>query len=146
MDKGGMNVEQLNFIDTSIPKEAKRKAQKLMSRYRMLDAIIESRQLKTNKMTVNYDASESQRGNQFHSQTEELAMNEIQLEEYVLTKKKLDLIFDSLKPDQQKIWEQRYMLGMYDTDVFLNLGIPHRTYYRLKKEMIAVVAEGMGLV
>ncbi|MBW3114201.1 hypothetical protein KYJ26_20245 [Bacillus sp. MCCB 382] len=139
-------MEQLQFIDTNIPGEVKRKAVKLMSQYRMLEAIIESRKMKSNKMTVNYDASESQRGNQFHSQTEELALNEVEIEKYTLTKKKLDTLFDSLKPDQQKIWEQRYMLGMSDADVYYGNNIPHRTYYRLKREMIAVVADGMGLL
>ncbi|TYR75571.1 hypothetical protein FZC79_10410 [Rossellomorea vietnamensis] len=139
-------MEQLQFLNTDLSKDVKRKTQKLMSNYRTLESIIESRRMKSQTMTVNYDASESQRGNQFHSQTEELAMNAIQLEEYILTKKKLDIIFDSLKPDQQKIWEQRYMLGMPDADVYYGCNIPHRTYYRLKREMIAIVADGMGFI
>jgi ArpU family phage transcriptional regulator len=137
---------QLAFIDTALSREVKRKAEKLMSTYRNLEAIIESRKLDISaKMTVSYQPSEAQSSNQFHSETESLALRRMQLDDFVLNKKKLDLIYNSLKPTQQKIWEQRYVLGCYDVDVYNDLGIPDRTYYRLKREMIAVVAEAFGL-
>lgn len=137
---------QLAFIDTKLTKDVKRKAEKLISTYKNLEAIIESRKLDISaKMTVNYQASEAQRGNQFHSETEKLALNRMQLDDYVLTKTKLNLIYNSLKPLQKQIWEQRYVLGRYDVDVYNDLEIPDRTYYRLKREMIAVVAEAFGI-
>lgn len=136
---------QLAFLETHFTKESKRKAEKLMSRYKMLDAVIESRLMDLEpKVTVNYQASESQRGNQFHSETEKLAINEMEIEEFVRTKRKLHLVYESLKPIQQDIWEQRYILGRFDSEVYNDLEIPDRTYYRLKREMIAVVVEALG--
>ncbi|MGE7880125.1 hypothetical protein [Peribacillus muralis] len=38
-------MNQLSFLNTSISKEAKRQAEKLMSRYKILDAIIESKKI-----------------------------------------------------------------------------------------------------
>jgi ArpU family phage transcriptional regulator len=137
-------MSQLAFLNTNLNKEVKRRAEKIMSKYRNLEAIIESKQLKTNKMTINYEASESQRGNGFHSQTEDLALERLEIQDYLLAKKKLDILYKSLKPIQQEIWEKRYILGQYDTQVYLDLGLPHRSYYRLKREMIAVIADGMG--
>jgi ArpU family phage transcriptional regulator len=138
---------QLAFLDTRLSKEVKRKTEKLMSSYKNLSAIIESRRIDAAaKMVVNYQPSESQRGNQFHSETERLALNKIETDEYVLTKKKLDLVYYSLKPVQQRIWDQRYLLGRYDVDVYTDLDLPHRTYYRLKREIIAVVADTFGFI
>jgi ArpU family phage transcriptional regulator len=137
---------QLALLEIKLTKEVRRRAEKLMSRYKMFDAIIKSRKMDLEpKMVVNYQASESQRGNQFHSETESLALTEIEIEEYERTLKKLDLVYESLKPKQKEIWQRRYMLGCFDVDVYTELNIPDRTYYRLKKEMIAVVAEAFGL-
>jgi ArpU family phage transcriptional regulator len=137
---------QLGLLEIKLTKEVRRRAEKLMSRYKMFDAIIKSRKMDLEpKMVVNYQASESQRGNQFHSETESLALTEIEIEEYERTLKKLDLVYESLKPKQKEIWQRRYMLGCFDVDVYTELNIPDRTYYRLKKEMIAVVAEAFGL-
>ncbi|MBU5214373.1 ArpU family phage packaging/lysis transcriptional regulator [Heyndrickxia oleronia] len=138
---------QLAFLNTNLSKETKRKTEKIMSRYKNLEAIIESKKLDLQpKMTVNYQASESQRGNQFYSETEKLALLEMEIEDYVIIKRKLDLVYDSLKPVQQKIWDERYILGRFDSDVYLDLEIPDRTYYRLKKEMIATVADALGYI
>lgn len=139
---------QLTLLNPKpLTKEIRRQAEKLMRRYNHLDAIIESKKLDlSTKMTVNYKASESQRGNGFHSETERLALTYTDIDEYEITKKKLDLVYQSLEPRQQQIWEQRYILGKFDTDVYLDLDIPDRTYYRLKKEMITVVAEAFGLM
>jgi ArpU family phage transcriptional regulator len=137
---------QLTFLDTHLTKESKRKAEKLMSRYKVLEAIIESRKLDLEpRLTANYQVSESQRGNQFHSETEKLAMTEMELEEFVRTRRKLSLVYQSLKPAQQQIWDRRYIIGQYDIDIYNDLGITDRTYYRLKREMIAVVVEAFGL-
>jgi ArpU family phage transcriptional regulator len=140
-------MQQLSFLKTNLTKEVRRKAEKLMSKYRMLDAIIESRKLDLEpKLTVNYQASESQRSNQFHSETEKISMNEIEIEELVRTKRKLSLVYDKLKPVQQKIWDERYVLGRQDIDVYNDLIIPDRSYYRLKREMISDVAEAFNLM
>lgn len=138
---------QLAFLNTNLSREIKRKAEKLMSSYKNLEAVIESKKLDLEpKLTVNYQASETQRGNQFSSQTENLVMTQIDIEEYIITKRKLELIYDSLKPSQQRIWDERYVLGLLDIDIYLDMKIPDRTYYRLKREMIAIVADAFGLI
>jgi ArpU family phage transcriptional regulator len=140
-------VIQLTILNTTLTREVRRKAEKLMSRYKNIEAIIESKKLDlSTKMTVNYQPSESQRSNQFHSESERLALTQLDIEDYVLTKKKLDLVYNSLDPRQKEIWEKRYLLGQYDIDVYNDLKIPDRTYYRLKKEMILVVAEAFNLL
>lgn len=134
------------FEDVKLPREVKRKAEKLMSRYKMFEAIVESKKMDLEpKMVVNYQSSESQRGNQFYSVTEKLALAEMQLDDYIRTIKKLDLIYDSFKPIQQNIWEHKYMLDRNDVDVYTDLNLTDKTYYRLKKEMIAVVVEAFGI-
>lgn len=138
---------QLAFLNTNLSLEIKRKSEKLMRSYKNLEAIIESKKLDLEpKLTVNYQASETQRGNQFSSQTENLALTQIDIEEYVITKRKLDLIYNSLKPTQKRIWDERYLLDATDLDVYLNMDIPDRTYYRLKREMISIVADAFGML
>jgi ArpU family phage transcriptional regulator len=138
---------QLTLLDVKLTKEVKRKAEKLMSRYRIYEAIIESKKMDLEpKLVASYQGSESQRGNQFYSEPEKIALTEIELDEYTRTLRKLDLVYNSLRPMQQQIWERRYLLDQLDIDVYSDLVIPDRTYYRLKREMIAVVAEAFGIV
>ncbi|CAN7411785.1 ArpU family phage packaging/lysis transcriptional regulator [Peribacillus frigoritolerans] len=140
-------MNQLSFLNTTISKEVKRKAEKLMSRYKILDAIIESKKMDLEpRLTQNPEPSEIQRGNQFYSSVENSAITEFEIEEYVRTKRKLHLVFDSLKPIQQHIWEDRYILGKRDVEVYNDLQITDKTYYRLKREMQAIVAEAFGLI
>lgn len=138
---------QLAFFDTNISKKAKRQAEKYMSNYRMIEAILESKKLELETtMTTNYVSSESQRDNQFHSETERIVLVQMEIEEYSISKRKLDLIYSSLKPQQREIWERRYINGQFDTVVYNDLGIPDRTYYRLKREMVAAIAEAFRLI
>jgi ArpU family phage transcriptional regulator len=139
-------MTQLAFWDVKISKETRRKAEKLMSMYKNIEAIIEAKRLDLNaKTTATYEPMEGGKTNAFHSETERLTLLKLQIEDYERIKRKLDYVFYSLKPIQQKIWEQRYLQGKYDVDVHNDLKIPPRTYYKLKKEMIAVVAEAFGL-
>lgn len=148
--KGGGRMTaalQLAFFNDNLNRKTKREAEKLLSSYKNLDAIIESKKIDfSSKMTVNYQTSESQRGNQFHSEAERMTFVKLDIEEYILTKRKLDLVYESLKPIQQRIWELRYMVGKYDVDVYEELGVDHRKYYRLKREMIAIVADAFNLM
>jgi ArpU family phage transcriptional regulator len=140
-------VSQLSLFNIEISKEAKRDAEKLMSRYKVLDAIIESRKLDIEpSLTQSFNPSESQRSNQFYSSTETLAITGIEIEEYVRTKRKLTLVYEQLKPIQRRMWEERYISGRFDVDVYIDLELPERNYYRLKREMVAIVAEAFGLI
>lgn len=140
-------MNQLSLFNMNLTKEVKREAEKLMKKYRVLDAIIESRKLDLSpKLTQCPEtASESQRGNQFYSGTETLAIARAELEDYERTKKKLALIYESLKPIQQKIWDERYIMDRKDIDVYNDLYIDDNAYYRLKREMVAIVAEAFGM-
>jgi|SRR5579875_1424825 len=138
---------QLSFLELKLTKEAKRKAEKLMSRYKMLQAIIESKKMDLEpKMVAGYSGNESQRSNQFYSEPEKITLTELEIEEYKRTLAKLNLVYNSLKPIQQKIWDNRYLLDRTDVDIYGELGITDKTYYRLKREMIAVVAEAFGFL
>lgn len=140
-------MNQLSFLNTNLSKEVKRKAEKLMSRYKILDAIIESKKMDLEpRLTQNPEPSEIQRGNQFYSSVENAAMTEFEIEEYERTKRKLNLVFESLKPIQQTIWEDRYIQGKRDVEVYNDLQVTDRTYYRSKREMVAIVAEAFNLI
>lgn len=68
-------MNQLSFLNTTISKEVKRKAEKLMGRYKILDAIIESKKMDLEpRLTQNPEPSEIQRGNQFYSSVENLSL------------------------------------------------------------------------
>jgi ArpU family phage transcriptional regulator len=141
-----IDKKKLFYLKANVSKEAKRESEKLMSQYKNLHAIIESNKIRAEyKVTPSYGASESQRDNQFYSPVENLVELNDKINEYEKALKILNLVYDSLKPIQQLIWDRRYILGQYDTYVYSDLGITDRKYYRLKREMVAIVADAFNL-
>lgn len=136
----------MSVLDIKLTKKVRRDAEKLMRKYKRLTTIIECRKMDLeHKLTPSYSGSESQRGNQFYSETEKLTMIEIELEELQRERKKLNLIYNTSLPLQQKIWDNRYILDRRDVEVYNELNIPDRTYYRLKRDLISDVAKAFGI-
>jgi ArpU family phage transcriptional regulator len=131
--------------------EARKKAEKIMRKYKMLDAIIESKQIDVDsfKLTQSFDVSEAQRTNNFHSEPETLAIIRVELQLLKNRKTQLKNVFDNLKRVQQIIWERRYLdeekdviiIGELEKAFYMN----DKKYYRLKKEMIDDVIEALSL-
>lgn len=137
---------QLAFFDTNVPRKAKRKTERYLSNYYMLESIIEAKKLDLEpSMTQNPEPSEIQRSNQFNSETENLAELRIEIEQYEKVLRKLKGIYVTLSPDLRDIWEYRYIKGETDVGTYLEMGISESSYYRLKKQLIARVADALGL-
>ena len=85
-------------------------------------------------------------GNQFHSDTEKLALARMDLEELEHELRKLNFIYVSLTPQQKVIWEERYLMGKSDVQVFINMNISESTYYRLKRRVVEHVVNHFGLM
>lgn len=142
----GLENLDLAFFDTNVPRKEKRKTEKYMSNYRMLNAIIEAKKLDlTPSMTQNPSPSETQRSNQFNSETENLALLRQEIEHYERVLNKLDRVYNTLLAAHREIWEERYVLGRKDIAVALDMGVSERSYYRLKRQLIARVADALGL-
>ena len=133
---------------TELNKQARKKAEKLLRSYRNMDAIIESmeKDIPGTKMTVNYEASESQRSNQFSSQVENIVMIREVLDQKRVTKQKLDIVYKSVREVQRKIWNCAYVDGEFDEFVIDKINISRRQYYREKSSLIKVVAEVFYLI
>ena len=136
------------LLETELTKQARKKAEKLLRSYRNMDAIIESmeKDIPGTKMTVNYDASESQRSNQFSSQVENIVMIRDTLYQKKITKAKLDILYKSVREVQQKIWVYAYVDGIFDDLAIGEINISRRQYYREKSALIKVVAEAFYLI
>ena len=92
------------LLETELNKQSRKKAEKLLRSYRNMDAIIESmeKDIPGTKMTVNYEASESQRSNQFSSQVENIVMIRDTLYQKKITKSKLDILYKSMREVQDR--------------------------------------------
>jgi len=136
------------LLETELTKQARKKAEKLLRSYRNMDAIIESmeKDIPGTKMTVNYEASESQRSNQFSSQVENIVMIRDTLYQKKITKAKLDILYKSMREVQQKIWVYAYVDGIFDDLAIDEINISRRQYYREKSALIKVVAEAFYLI
>lgn len=139
--------EQLTFIDCDMDKSIRRKAERLITSYRNIEAVIESmeKDLPQQKITPSYEAKESQSSPNTTSQVEKLVIIRDKITQKKIQKQKLDIIYKSLSEHQKAIWNRRYLNGVYDDIVIMKLDISRRHYFRIKAEMLKVVAESFYL-
>lgn len=141
-----MVLEQLAWLDDTLTKDVRRKVERLLSSYRSMDAIIKAMEsdLPQQPLTQNYNISESQRTEvsaDKASKIEMVLLAKEKLEHKKKVKRKLDNIYNSLRKEQQDIWDMRYVDGQYDEDVIYQISISTRKYYREKTSLIRSVAE-----
>jgi ArpU family phage transcriptional regulator len=141
-----MAVVELDFTNVNVTKREKKYAEKYMTCYFNLEGIIKAKQLNVEtKMTTNYQASESQRTNGFSSEVERIAQIKIQIQEYTLLKGQLDELWNGLTEKYRFIWEQRFIKGKSDAEIWEDLGISRKTYYQEKPKLIAMVVDACDL-
>lgn len=135
----------LSYLNKQLTQKERKAVIRYMTQYKNLEAIIESKEMDLQPShTVAYEERPSQGTNSFHSEAETYTINNDEITEYKHIKKKLDLAYDSIKPLQQLIWDERFIEGRMDADIHYGHNISKRTYYREKNELICVVAECLG--
>ena len=136
----------LTYLKREISSKERRSVVRYMEQYRNIEAIIESKEMELlPSPTVTYEERPSQSTNAFYSEPENYTMKSVEIDEYRNVKKLLDLAYESVKPVQRQIWDECFIEGRRDTDIYYGVGITKRTYYREKDELIRVVAECIRL-
>ena len=132
----------LAYLDNELTEKEKRRTIKYMKQYRTLDAIIKSKELDLlPSHTVEFKEKPSQASNQFYSEAEEYAIKSEEIDHYIRLKKVLDLAYESAKPLHKEIWDEHFIDGLPDMEVYYGRGISKRTYYKEKNELVKIVAE-----
>lgn len=141
-----MGAIELGFTNVNVKKQEKKYAEKYMSNYFNLEGIIKAKMLTIEtKMTTNYQASESQRTNGFSSEVERIAAIQQEIQEYSILKEKLDNLWNVLNDTHRFIWEQRFIRGKSDIDVYEELHMARNYYYKEKPKLIAMVVDACDL-
>lgn len=144
--RGCDRVSQLSFVEKKLDTEQKRKVSRILRSYGNLEAIIKAMSVEMPKMTVNYEASESQRGNQFYSSTEEVVIKNFELETKLATKEKLDIIYGTINDTKRDIWQLRFIEGYTDEQTMIQLRFSKREkYFGEKFALMGMVADSFYL-
>lgn len=140
---------QMELVPKILSKRAKREVKRLMRSYGRLDAIIKSMRvdMPEQSMTTNYEPSESQRGNQFNSQVENIILAKELLSEKVREKEKMDIIYNSLSELQRNIWNKRFIDDYTDEQVMVQLRLTsnRKKYFSEKYELMGMIADSFYL-
>lgn len=136
----------LAYLSRQLTKKERRSVIRYMQQYNNMGAIIESKRLDLMPdRTSTIKENPVQESNIFRSEAEDYAIESLEIEEYENIKKKLDLAYDAVRPIQKLIWDEHFIIGRTDADVYYGNDITKRTYYREKNELILVVAECLGI-
>lgn len=136
----------LDYLNRQLTKKEKSKVIRYMKQYNNMAAIIESRTLEAQPNITSSIRSDSvQESNGFSSSTESSAMKLLEADDVLITKRKLDTIYHRARPIHKLIWDEHFIDGRMDADIYYGNDITKRTYYREKNELISVVAECLGI-
>ena len=136
----------LSYLKKQLSQKERKEVIRYMTQHKNLEAIIESRELDLQpSRTTHFDENPVQKSFTFNSEAETFAIKSEKIDEYKRVKRQLDLAYQSIKPIQKLIWDERFVEGRADADLYYGHNIPKRTYYREKNELISVVAECLGI-
>lgn len=137
----------LDYLEKELTDDERRKVIRYMKQYKKIDAIIESKKLDLMPShTSKYNLAKSQHTNDFHSEVEEYTEKvEEVIEKYETIKKKLDNAYNAVNPIQKLIWDEHFIDGRRDADIYYGEDITKRTYYNEKNELILIVSECLSI-
>ncbi|MCM3411244.1 ArpU family phage packaging/lysis transcriptional regulator [Metabacillus litoralis] len=129
------------YLPAINPKATKKEVEKAFEEYRMYLVTLPGDFLP--KITPSYSQLPPTFTNQFHSSTEDLALERVEFER-VRNKviKRIHAAVNSLKPEERFIIIKCFMqqdIG-YDPDIYLELGIGKTRYYEIKGEAMLRLA------
>lgn len=136
----------LDYLDRELTKKERRQVARYMAQYYNMEAIIESKRLELipSKTAKIKDVS-VQESNTNTSEADKYLKKSIEIDELMLVKKQLDEIYKRAKPLHRLIWDEHFIEGRRDADIYYGNDITKRTYYREKNELMQVVAECLGI-
>lgn len=136
----------LSYLERRLSKKEKSEVIRYMKQYNNMAAIIESRKLDAYPSTTSTIKSDAvQESNGFNSSTENSAMRLLEVDDMLIIKKKLDTVYRRAKPIHKLIWNDHFIDGRMDADIYYGNDIAKKTYYEQKNELIQVVAECLGV-
>jgi ArpU family phage transcriptional regulator len=129
-----MIKKQMNFYIPEVNPKATRKAvEEALEEYR--DLLVTLPMNCSPKITASYSLIPPSNSNDFHSKTEDAAIERAEFEMHRNKfLNKIHAAVETLKPDEKYIIVKRYMQQEtgYDPDIWMDLGIGKTMYYSLK--------------
>lgn len=132
----------LAYLDNELTEEERRETVRYMKQYKALEAIIKSKELELMPShTTTFVEDKAQASNSFYSEPEKYAIKSEEIDYYINLKAVLDIAYKSVKPLQKAIWDEHFIDGFSDKDVYYGREISKSKYYKEKNELIKIVAE-----
>lgn len=134
----------LSFLERKLTNKEKRTVARYMSQYNNLEAIIKSKRLNLiPSKTSTIKENPVQESNAITSEADVYLEKKLEADEIAITKKKLDIVYNQVKPLHKLIWDEHFINGRADYEIYYDPqnGVSKRNYYREKEELMVVVAE-----
>ena len=132
----------LSYLNRTLSKEEKKEVIKYMKQYNNISAIIEAKKLDSMpSITSSIKDVHVQESNAGGDRMDKYLDKMQEIDELLEVKKKLDVIYDKIKPIQKLIWDDNIINNFMDADLYYGHDITKRTYYREKNELLILVAE-----
>jgi phosphoribosylanthranilate isomerase len=139
-------MTELDYLKRNLTKKERRQIARYMSQYNNMSAIIESKRMDLMpSITSSIKLDAVQETNTNASEADKYLKKSMAIDDLVRAKNKLDEVYKRAKPLHKLIWDEHFIDGRRDSDIYYGEDITKRTYYREKNELMNVVAECLGI-
>lgn len=134
----------LDYLERNLTKSERRTVARYMSQYNNMDAIIQSRKSElfpSKTSTLKEDVVQESNNN--NSDSDVYLKNKLYVDDMLINKTRLDLVYNNAKPLHKLIWDEHFINGRADFEIYYDWDndMTKRSYYREKNELMQVVAE-----
>ena len=138
----------LEYLDKTLTKGQRKKVARCMTQYNNMDAIIKSKKSElhpSKTSTIKQDAV--QESNNSPSESDVYLEKKLVVDDMVSIKRKLDIVYNKIKPLHKMIWDEHFINGVRDFEIYYNdkNHLSKKSYYREKNELMLVVSESLGI-
>ena len=138
----------LDYLDKTLTKGQRKKVARCMTQYNNMDAIIRSKRSElhpSKTSTIKQDAV--QESNNSPSEADVYLEKKLVVDDMVSIKRKLDIVYNKIKPLHKMIWDEHFINGVRDFEIYYDkrYELNKKSYYNEKNELMLVVAESLGI-
>lgn len=135
----------LDYLERKLTKSEKRQVAWYMSQYNNIDAIIRSRTISLVSSKVSSIKEDPVQETNTNASEQDKIM--LKIDNYIMAKKRMDIVYNKVKPFHKLIWDEHFIKGMPDFQIYYDpkKGITKKRYYQEKNELMSVVAESLEI-
>lgn len=113
----------LDYLERTLSKKDRRRVGEYMAQYNNMDAVIESKRIELMPSKVSaVKENPVQESGTNDSEADKYLRKSMVINQMIIDKKRLDIVYNRAKPLHKLIWDEHFVDGRMDADIYYEVG------------------------